>query len=139
GDQVVEAPLADGRLLDGHEATGAGDGAMKMAMLTLMASLAAASLGDGGTQPVLIEYKAVTKAADGNERTLALALRVKGELRLWTFTAPADVRGVKLLCTGSAAYVYLPAFGKVRRVATDALDQPFFGLAYSAAELCSFA
>jgi outer membrane lipoprotein-sorting protein len=63
---------------------------------------------------------------------LALIVRLKGDKRLTEFTAPADMKGTKVLILSTTqTYVYLPAFGKVRRVASSVSDQGFMGMTFS--------
>jgi Outer membrane lipoprotein-sorting protein len=74
------------------------------------------------------EYDVANK--DGTK--LALIVRLKGEKRLTEFTAPGDMKGTKVLILSSTqSYVYLPAFGKVRRVASSVSDQGFMGMTYT--------
>ena len=50
-----------------------------------------------------------------NPIRLALIVKLKAEKRLTEFTAPADMKGTKVLVLSpTQMYVYLPAFGKVR-------------------------
>jgi hypothetical protein len=62
---------------------------------------------------------------------MELTVRVKGGKRLVELTAPADVKGTKALALSpSQMYVYLPVFGKVRRVASH-VDQGFMGMTFA--------
>ena len=66
------------------------------------------------------------------ERTMAMTVLLKGEKRFTEFSAPSDMKGTKVLVLSpSEVYAYLPAFGKVRRVASSASDQGFMGMAFS--------
>jgi hypothetical protein len=77
------------------------------------------------------EYEATTQEPGKAEKKLELVVNVKGDKRLTEFTAPADVKGTKVLTLSPAQmYVYLPAFGKVRRIASHVADQGFLGLAF---------
>jgi outer membrane lipoprotein-sorting protein len=63
---------------------------------------------------------------------LALIVRLKGDKRLTEFTGPADMKGTKVLILSTTqTYVYLPAFGKVRRVASSVSDQGFMGMTFT--------
>ncbi|MFT3773121.1 MAG: outer membrane lipoprotein-sorting protein [Minicystis sp.] len=63
---------------------------------------------------------------------MAMKVQIKGEKRLTEFSAPADMKGTKvLILSPTQMYVYLPAFGKVRRIASHTKDQGFLGLAFS--------
>ena len=78
------------------------------------------------------EYDVTNKEAGKDETKLAMSVRIKGEKRLTEFTAPADMKGTKVLILGpTETYVYLPAFGKVRRIASSVGDQGFMGMTFS--------
>jgi outer membrane lipoprotein-sorting protein len=79
------------------------------------------------------EYEIINKEApDKSERTLGMKVLLKGEKRFSEFTAPADMKGTKvLILSATQMYVYLPAFGKVRRIASHTKDQGFLGLSFS--------
>jgi outer membrane lipoprotein-sorting protein len=80
----------------------------------------------------VIEYEAVNKEGDKAETRLAIRVKIKGDKRLTEFLAPADMKGTKILMLSpTEMYVYLPAFGKVRRIASHVTDQGFMGLAFS--------
>ena len=62
----------------------------------------------------------------------------KGDSHLFTFTAPADMKGTKaLVLSPTQMYVFLPAFGKVRRIASSVSDQGFLGMTFSQDDLAS--
>ena len=65
----------------------------------------------------------------GSRAERTLQLWQKGEdRRMAKFTAPARVKGVGLLAKGDdAVYLYLPAFGRVRRVVGRNRGDSFFG------------
>jgi outer membrane lipoprotein-sorting protein len=78
------------------------------------------------------EYDVTNQEPGKPEAKLGMTVRLKGEKRLTEFTAPADMKGTKVLILGPAqTYVYLPAFGKVRRVASSVSDQGFMGMTYT--------
>lgn len=81
----------------------------------------------------LFTYDMVTKEPGKAERVLTMRVRVKGtKWRLVEFMAPGDVKGMKVLVLSqSKMYVYLPAYRKVRRVASHVKDQGFMGTTYS--------
>jgi len=66
-------------------------------------------------------------------RTLKLEVHVKGSSqRRIHFTAPGDVKGLKILIRSrSQMYVYLPAYRKIRRVASHVRAQSMFGADYN--------
>lgn len=77
-------------------------------------------------------YDISTQQPGKPETKQALELRMKGEKSLFEYTAPADMKGIKVLVLSpTQMYVYLPAFGKVRRIATTATDQAFLGMTFS--------
>ena len=79
-----------------------------------------------------LQYEITNQVPGKAETKLAVSVWLKGEKRLSEFTAPADVKGTKVLVLSSTQmYVYLPAFGKVRRIASSAGDQGFMGMTFS--------
>jgi outer membrane lipoprotein-sorting protein len=81
---------------------------------------------------LIFDYEIINKEAGKDERTLGMTVKVKGEKRYTEFSAPADMKGTKVLILSSTQmYVYLPAFGKVRRIASHTKDQGFLGLSFS--------
>lgn len=79
-----------------------------------------------------IEFDATVKTPDKPDRNLKLNIWMKGELRLSEFTAPSDVKGTKVLVLSpTQMYIYLPAYKKVRRVASHVTDQGFMGMTFS--------
>ncbi|MEZ4306507.1 MAG: outer membrane lipoprotein-sorting protein [Polyangiaceae bacterium] len=84
------------------------------------------------------EYEAKTSEAGKAEKTVGLNVWIKGEKRRTEFTSPADLKGTKvLILSPTEMYVYLPAFGKVRRIASHTSDQSAFGLAFSQGDLAT--
>jgi outer membrane lipoprotein-sorting protein len=78
------------------------------------------------------DYEIINKEPGKDERTLAMTVKLKGEKRYSEFSAPADMKGTKvLILSPTQMYVYLPAFGKVRRIASHTKDQGFLGLTFS--------
>jgi len=81
---------------------------------------------------LILEFEIVNQEAGKPETKLAQTIRVKGSQRLTVFTAPKDMEGTKVLVLApTQMYVYLPAFGKVRRIATHVVDQGFMGMTFS--------
>jgi outer membrane lipoprotein-sorting protein len=86
------------------------------------------------------DYEIVNKEPGKDERTMAMKVQLKGEKRLTEFSSPADMKGTKVLILSSTQmYVYLPAFGKVRRIASHTKDQGFLGLAFSQDDMATTA
>lgn len=81
-------------------------------------------------------YEMIDVTPGKGERTLALDVYMKGEKRVTAFTAPADVKNTRvLILSDTQMYVYLPAYKKVRRVASHVTAQGFMGTAYSQDDL----
>lgn len=101
-------------------------------------ALAATETAMNKAQSHYFEYEAATQEVGKADKKSGISVWIKGEKRLTVFTAPADLKGTKLLILSSAEmYVYLPAFGKVRRIASHAADQGLFGLAFSQEDLAT--
>jgi len=66
---------------------------------------------------------------DGMQKTREMIMLQKGrDRRLVRFTAPADQRGIAFLSLpGDIQYLYLPAFNKVRRIASSVKNTTFAG------------
>lgn len=77
-------------------------------------------------------YEAATQEPGKEERVFSFAVTIKGrEWRRIEFLAPGDIKGMKILVRSvSSMYVYLPAFGKVRRLASHVKAQGFMGTAF---------
>jgi outer membrane lipoprotein-sorting protein len=74
---------------------------------------------------------------DGNQKTRELLMLQKGrEKRLVRFLSPADQRGIAFLSLpDNVQYVYLPAFGKVRRVSSSVKNSSFAGTDFTYEDL----
>lgn len=84
----------------------------------------------------VFRYRVTTTEPDGDERTMLMKVWVKGKKRLTRFLAPGDVEGTKALTLSpERMYVYLPAYQKVRRVASHTSRDNFMGTAISKAEM----
>jgi hypothetical protein len=65
-------------------------------------------------------------------RPMAFTVRVKGNKSLTTFEEPADQRGTRVLVLArDQMWVWLPAYNKVRRIASHVTQQSFMGTSYS--------
>lgn len=93
---------------------------------------------DGGlTDPEdqVFEYDLVTEDPGRATRTLTVRVAVKGRWRRTEFLAPGDMKGTRVLTLSpSQIYVWLPAYQKVRRVASHASRQNSMGTTFSEAE-----
>jgi outer membrane lipoprotein-sorting protein len=74
---------------------------------------------------------------DGSEKERELRFYQKGsEKRLVRFVKPADVRGVAFLrLADDRMYLYLPAFRRVRRIASSVKNEGFMGTDFSYEDL----
>src|SRR5262249_50561685 len=90
---------------------------------------------------LIFDYEIVNKEGpDKSEKTMAMSVKPKGERRYSESPPPADMKGTKVLVLSpTQMYVYLPAFGKVRRIASHTKDQGFLGLTYSQDDLATSA
>jgi len=79
------------------------------------------------------EYDMVIQKPGQEERSLIFQVTIKGRnKRRLNFLEPGDVKGMKFLVLSTTQmYIYLPAYRKVRRVASHVRDQGFMGSAYS--------
>jgi outer membrane lipoprotein-sorting protein len=78
----------------------------------------------------------VTRAADGHETRRVMTVWQKGERRLVKVLEPARLRGVGLLRGEDGGLsVYLPAFGRTRRIVGAARDEGFAGTGLSLDDL----
>jgi len=85
-----------------------------------------------------LEYEVINQEPGKAEKKLGMKVYIKGEKRFTEFTAPADMKGTKvLILSPTQMYVYLPAFGKVRRIASHTTDQGFMGMAFTQDDFAS--
>jgi hypothetical protein len=123
---------------------------MKLAPLLLL--LPAVALADTSADTVVgwvdtgqsrakshyLEYEATTDEPGRGQKKLGINVWIQGDKRLSEFTAPADLKGTKvLILSGTEMYAYLPAFGKVRRIASHTTDQSAFGMVFSQDDLAT--
>ncbi len=77
-------------------------------------------------------FQAVTQEPGKTARTMTFEVQNKGERRMVKFLAPSDMKGTRVLVLSrSQMWVYLPAYRKVRRVASHVKQQGFMGTTYS--------
>jgi outer membrane lipoprotein-sorting protein len=63
-------------------------------------------------------------------------LQTRGQMRRVQFASPGDMKGTRVLVLSSRQmYVYLPAYNKIRRVASHASNQGFMGTMFSDADM----
>lgn len=77
--------------------------------------------------------KMILKNSSGGIKERVLSMKQKGsDLRLIKFKNPADVKGVGfLVLSESEMYLYMPEFGKVRRIASHIKNESFMGTDFS--------
>ena len=77
-------------------------------------------------------FSAVTQDPGKAPREMTFEVQNQGEKRLVNFEAPSDMKGTKVLVLSrQQMWVYLPAYRKVRRVASHVKQQGFMGTTYS--------
>ena len=124
-----------------------GASAVSSVMLLALLAAPAATAGDKtGAEIIALADEAMTRARDqyfvydlityepGKEpRVLRFEVTIMGEKkRRIEFLAPGDVRGMRFLVLDvDQMYVYMPAYKKVRRVASHVKSQGFMGSAYT--------
>jgi hypothetical protein len=65
-------------------------------------------------------------------RHIGMRMHMQGERRHIQFLYPGDMKGIAVLnLSAEQTYVYMPAFGKVRRIASHLRDQTLFGSDYN--------
>jgi len=85
-----------------------------------------------------LEYDIINHEPGKDDKKLGMKVYIKGDKRFTEFTAPADMKGTKvLILSPTQMYVYLPAFGKVRRIASHTTDQGFMGMTFSQDDLAA--
>ena len=78
-----------------------------------------------------LDYAVVTLAKEpwASDQAARMTALAQSDKRLYEFVAPSDMCGTKLLILSpEKTYVYLPAFGKVRRVLAKANPSGLFGM-----------
>ena len=84
---------------------------------------------EDSTSDSLVRMKMVIADADGKEKIREATVKQKGTIkRIFKFQKPADMKGVGVLALeDDVMYVYMPAFKKVRRLASSAKNDSFMG------------
>lgn len=78
------------------------------------------------------EYELINAEPGKDPKMMALRVHIKGDKRMTEFLAPGDMKGTKVLVRArTELYIYLPAYNKVRRVASHATRGGFLGTTYS--------
>jgi len=114
-----------------------------MKSLAIVASLCGLAAADPAGDAALAKVEAVLNRAktqifeyeiantEGEKSTtIGVIEKQKGEKVFLEFIAPRDMKGTRVLALSpTELYVYLPAFGKVRRIASSVNDEGFLGMA----------
>jgi len=81
----------------------------------------------------IIDWKVVNQEPGKSDpKIMAFTSTVQGGKALTSFSAPADLKGTRVLVLGrQQMYIYLPDYGKVRRVASHTTQQGFMGTTFS--------
>jgi outer membrane lipoprotein-sorting protein len=104
------------------------------------AALAKVDAAMNKAKTLKFDYEIVNKeGADKSEKTLTMKVQLKGEKRFTEFTS-GDMKGTKVLVlSATQMWVYLPAFGKVRRIASHTKDAGFLGMTFSQDDMATTA
>ncbi len=77
-----------------------------------------------------------TEVPGSSPKETSFKLMVKGEQRFVDFLGPADMKGTRVLVASpTQMFVWLPAYNKVRRVASHVKSQGFMGTMFSDADM----
>ncbi len=84
-----------------------------------------------------INEKMILLKSDGSKKERTILVHQKGsDKRLFVFLSPADVKGVGFLSlTENTMYLYMPAFRKIRRIASHIKNETFMGTDFSYEDL----
>jgi outer membrane lipoprotein-sorting protein len=78
------------------------------------------------------EYEVINEEKGRESGVMRLQVSLSGEERFTEFLAPGDMKGTRVLVKNRAQmYVYLPAYNKVRRIASHTTSGGFMGTTYS--------
>ena len=79
---------------------------------------------------------AKTTAPGKTDKDMAFQLYTAKGKRMVAFSAPGDMKGTRVLVLNrTQMYVWLPAYNKVRRIASHVSDQGFMGTSFSDADM----
>lgn len=117
----------------GHSAAARADGAGDAVLAQVDAAM-------NRYKTLILDYEITNKEAGKDEKTMGMSVKLKGEKRYSEFSSPADMKGTKVLVLSpTQMYVYLPAFGKVRRIASHTKDAGFLGMTFSQDDMATTA
>jgi len=78
------------------------------------------------------EYDIVNEEKGRDPTLMRVRVRIKGPMRTTEFLAPGDMKGTKALVRSrTQMWIYLPAYSKVRRVASSSASGEFMGTTFS--------
>jgi outer membrane lipoprotein-sorting protein len=85
----------------------------------------------------MMKEKMTLLKSGGSKKELTIVIHQKGvDKRLIVFLSPADVKGVGFLSlTENTMYLYMPAFRKIRRIASHIKNEGFMGTDFSYEDL----
>lgn len=118
-------------------------------MTAILSLLLPAALAGSGDAVLARLDEALTRATDTTSTMTAetvvpgkkpigmeFQLQTRGEMRRVQFASPGDMKGTRVLVLSPRQmYVYLPAYNKIRRVASHASNQGFMGTMFSDADM----
>ena len=83
-------------------------------------------------------FTATTAEAGKSDRVMEFSAHTLGQKRMVEFFQPADMKGTKVLVIGpQQMYIYLPAYNKVRRIASHLTQQGSMGTTLSEADMAT--
>jgi outer membrane lipoprotein-sorting protein len=98
--------------------------------------LQAVDAGLNGAGDTTARMTAHTEVPGQQAKDAAFQLWTRGPQRLVQFEAPGDMKGTRVLVeSATQMYVWLPAYNKVRRVASHVNNQGFMGTMFSDADM----
>ena len=78
------------------------------------------------------DYEVVHQDPGKAVKGMRLQVQLKGQMRFTEFLAPADMKGTKVLSRNrTQMYIFLPAYNKVRRLASHMTEGGFLGTTFS--------
>jgi outer membrane lipoprotein-sorting protein len=83
-----------------------------------------------------VQYNVTTQEPGKGASEMVVRSNFKGRKQFTELLSPGDVKGTKVLhLSESEMYVYMPAYRKIRRVASHVNEQGFMGGTYSATDM----
>ena len=121
-------------------------GTLALGLVTLDASAHADAQGDAvvrkmddalkSYKTLTVQYNVTTQEPGKGTSEMVVRSNFKGKKQYTELLSPGDVKGTKVLhLSESEMYVYMPAYRKIRRVASHVNEQGFMGSTYSATDM----